>query len=179
MGESGENEISSQEAEPFWSAIRGKYCWNVAAGIGSFFTMEFGSPELLVREALDADRLRQVQSERSRAHLSRRKVIVKGEWSLWIYQCAWRILVGGSEACTSSTDRGAMDSCLREVDGRTLERLRVEPSTAMTFFYFEGGLVLECGPSEPSDGSQWILSFADGAVLSYTNDGRWMLEPSA
>src|SRR5947209_15880038 len=70
--------------------VYGLPCWNAKEGYGSFLTMEFGEPHLVIREP----RSRPEFSPRLRRALARRLVTVRGEWHLWIYCCQWYVYTG-------------------------------------------------------------------------------------
>jgi hypothetical protein len=80
--------------------LYGKPCWGVKPGFGSFLTLEFGKPNLEVREPLVASK---AASERVRQALARRRVQVHGEWHLWIYCCHWEVLSGNKRVGDSSS----------------------------------------------------------------------------
>ena len=69
-------------ATAFVSPLIGETAWNVAKGHGSFLTLEFRPPSLVVVE-----------------HASRasRTAYVRGAWGLWIYCCHWKIMHAGAQ----------------------------------------------------------------------------------
>ena len=87
--------------EATFQPIYGLPCWNAKAGYGSFLTMEFGEPHLVIREP----RSRPDSSPRLQRLLARRLVTVRGEWHLWIYCCEWQVESGGRVIGDSSSTR--------------------------------------------------------------------------
>lgn len=59
-------------------------CWSVKQGHGSFLTFEFGEPHLKIVEPRPAEG---ITCQKVRRDFSNRKVIVHGDWHLWIYCC--------------------------------------------------------------------------------------------
>lgn len=80
--------------------LYGEPCWGVKPGVGSFLTLEFGKPNLQVREPVVATK---GASASVRQTLARRQVRVHGEWHLWIYCCHWEVLSGNKRIGDSST----------------------------------------------------------------------------
>lgn len=60
----------------------GETAWNVAKGYGSFLTLEFEPPSLVVIE---------------HASQARRTAYVRGAWGLWVYCCHWKITHAGAQ----------------------------------------------------------------------------------
>jgi hypothetical protein len=96
----------------------GTPCWNVKPGFGSFVTLEFGRPHLVVNEPRSATALAGA-SRRVRRRLTRRRVCVRGRWRPWIYCCDWEARVGGAIRGDSSSARR------RASGGEALDGLRL------------------------------------------------------
>ncbi len=89
--------------ESAFSPIYGSPCWNVKPGHGSFLTLEFGQPRIEFHEPRAVNYSR---SLRLKQHHARRRVIIHGEWYLWIYCCYWNFFSTGRLSETATTRRG-------------------------------------------------------------------------
>ena len=67
--------------EAVFSSLYGMPCWGVKPGQGSFLTMEFGQPHLEIRDPRETLHTRSVKLKQAYA---KRKVILHGEWFLWV-----------------------------------------------------------------------------------------------
>jgi hypothetical protein len=66
----------------------GQFVWAVKRGHGTFLTMEFGKPHLVVREPSASTS----QNPQVSKLLARRMVGVIGDMSLWVRDAQWAIL---------------------------------------------------------------------------------------
>jgi len=94
--------------------IVGLHCWNVRRGHGSFLTLDFGDPSVVVGES----RQRTVQLRGLDRELMIRSAVVRGEWHLWIYCCEWSLSVGGHPLAHSESDDVTMSRALSVLDGK-------------------------------------------------------------
>jgi hypothetical protein len=76
------------QIERSFAKLQGKLCWGAKRGFGSFLTLEFASPRLVVRELPSSTR---AVSRRVQKLFARRLVSARGRWHLWIYCCEWRV----------------------------------------------------------------------------------------
>src|SRR6202044_1321814 len=113
--------------------ILGKPCWDVKPGHGSFLTLEFGKPHLVVREPIAAKKAR---SAKVRSHLARRYVHVCGEWHLWIYGCDWEVRSKGKRIGDSSTKLGIRRAA-NILNGQKLIRYSILPRKVQSIFSFD------------------------------------------
>lgn len=139
-------------------------------------TLEFGEPHLHIQEPREVPA---GASERVRKLLSRRHVIVRGQWHLWIYCCAWEVytgdtLIGDSDLEGSTKERIELGAA--ELNGQRLMRVDLDPGHGTSVFHFDLGSRLETRPYEHS--KQWMLYRPDGTVLSYRADGWYSLHRS-
>lgn len=162
--------------EKIFEPLYGHPCWNAKSGYGSFLTMEFGEPHLVIREPRVAG---PETSDRRRRDLARRHVYLRGAWHLWIYCSEWHVytgdtLIGDSDLEGSTKER--IDLAAAELDGQVLTRVTLDPHRGSSVFYFDLGSRLETRPYEP-DTKQWYLYQPDGNVLTYRSDGYYNQSP--
>ena len=159
--------------ERSFAEVRGKLCWGVNCGFGSFLTLEFGPPHLVVRQ-LRAPMPPDV-SPRVRRALARRAVHARGRWHLWIYCCAWFVRANGRLVGDWTTKR-RIDRAARELNGQKLLDVTIPPRGARTRFLFDAGVELETKPYDRSS-EQWLFYEPDGNVLVWRADRRYQHGP--
>lgn len=98
----------------FVEPVLGRPSWLVRRGHGSFVTMEFGEPEVDVREP----RLMPVFIEGAPAKTNQRYSFVGGEWHLWIYCCRWSLTLDGVQLAHCESDDLTMARALRQTIGK-------------------------------------------------------------
>jgi hypothetical protein len=150
-------------------ALLGLPCWGVKRGYGSFLTLQFGEPQLLVREPMAA----KSGSAKVRRSLARRHVVVHGAWRLWIYCCDWRVESAGKTVGDASTRR-RIDAAARALDGQKLIGITLGPRGARTKFIFDLGAVLETRPYDRTS-EQWMLYTPTGHVVTFRADRRYAI----
>ena len=152
--------------------VYGQPCWGAKSGYGSFLTMEFGEPSLVINEAL---KLGPDFSRTMQKRLNRRRIHVRGEWHLWIYCCEWRLYTGkklvGDSALESSSKRRIIRAA-KELDAQKLIQVEIDPSQGTSIFTFELDSRLETKPYD-ADSDQWFLYEPSGKVFSYRADGMY------
>ena len=144
--------------------ILGCPAWQVKKGYGSFLTLEFGEPSLVIDEPREPRRPRN------------RIVTIRGDWHLWIYCCNWEIAQDGKRLAHSESDDEIIAKATAQLDGQCLERLWMEPGTVVTHFEFDLGAVLKTFPYDDDDdepNEQWMLYEPSGDVLSVRSDNRF------
>ena len=159
---------SASQIERSFAKLRGKPCWGVKRGFGSFLTLEFGSPRLVVREPHSPTGN---VSRRVRKLLARRRVHARGRWHLWIYCCEWRVSSNGVVIGDSTTSR-RIDRAARELNGQKLLDVVIRPRGARTRFVFDLGAELETRPFDRSR-EQWLLYEPGGHVLAWRADRKY------
>ena len=148
--------------------IYGKPCWGVKQGYGSFLTLEFGKPRIVVREPIVASKS---ATEKVRKSLARRLAYPRGEWHLWIYCCDWRAMYRGKRIGNSSTDVGIRRAATF-LNGQKLLRFSVSPRKLRCVFRFDLGGALITWPFDRTR-EQWLLYEPSGKVLVLRADGRF------
>ena len=164
-------ETSPDEPENVLLPLIGQLAWLVQRGHGSFLTIEFGSPHLVVREPIAAPPDREPLA---RKMLARRRVFITGDWHFWVEHSDWQLSVRGDTVASEDMDRARVDECLKELDGQRLLSVKPgdPPHSVLLEFDLEASLRI-CPASYASDeDAQWSLYVMDGDILSYRTDGR-------
>jgi hypothetical protein len=160
--------------ERTFAKLYGKPCWGVKQGHGSFLTIEFGKPHLEIREPIVA---RAGASKKVRAGLARRGAYVVGEWHLWIYCCAWEVLLNGGQLAHSESSNSRIMRAANFLNGQKLVRFSIAPRGTRCIFEFDLGGVLKTWPYSRTD-EQWLLYEPNGKVLALRADKRYSHAPS-
>jgi hypothetical protein len=154
--------------EKVFAGILGKPCWDVKPGQGSFLTLEFGKPHLVVREPIAASKN---ASARVRELLARRQVHARGEWHLWIYYCNWEVCCRGKRVGDSST-RMSTRRAADFLNGQKLIRISILPRKVQSIFVFDLGATLKTIPYD-KNGEQWMIFEPSQKVRALRADGRY------
>ena len=156
------------EIEKSFRRIYGKPCWGVSPGVGSFLTLEFGRPNLEIREPTVAS---ERASAKVRKHLARRTVHVHGEWHLWIYCCDWELRDDARRIGDGST-KLRIRRAAEFLDGQSLTRFSISPRNANCVFEFDLGATLITRPYDKRS-EQWLLFEPSHRVLTLRADGHY------
>jgi len=159
--------------ERAFAALAGRPCWGVRRGHGSFLTLEFGRPRLVVFEPRRAPN---GASPKVRRSLARRHVFVRGQWHLWIYCCQWSLKVDG-RVVGDWTTKPRVDRAARALDGQRLLGIKIAPRGAGTTFIFDLGGELETKPYDRRS-EQWRLFEPNHRVLTWRADRRFQHKAS-
>jgi hypothetical protein len=152
-----------------FARVYGKPCWGVKQGYGSFLTMEFGKPHLVIREPIVASAK---ASEKVRANLATRGAYVRGDWHLWIYCCTWEVLFNGKQVAHNESSDSRIVRAANFLNGQKLVRFSLVPRGTRCVFEFDLGGVLKTWPYSRTD-EQWLLYEPTGTVLVLRADKRY------
>lgn len=143
----------------------GQPLWGARQGYGSFITLEFCAPELIVNEWQSA------------SGELRRQAYVRGRWHVWIYCCAWRFTAHGEPVAWSEDSRDTIARATAMLDGQKLTGLSLNPNAGTTRFTFDLGGQLDTWPvhGDPTE-EQWFI-YGPERVFAYRADGRCSLGP--
>lgn len=137
--------------------ILGKKAWAVSLGIGSFVTMEFGSPV---------------------SSLGKLKYPC-GEWHLWITHCAWRLEKGNEVMAAAEDPRPKLQNAIQCMEGLALHSVHVTPPALETVFVFDDKVVLRLFPIySGEDYEHWMLYTPDRRVLVIGPGTSWTYQSS-
>lgn len=154
--------------ENVFKRIYGKACWGVKQGYGSFLTLEFGEPHLVIREPIVASKSASLKVRRS---LASRQAYPQGQWHLWIYCCTWKVLSHGKRVGDDST-KARIRGVAKLLDGQKLTRFSISRRRLECAFEFDLGGTLITRPYDKR-GEQWLLYEPSGKVLVLRADGRY------
>jgi hypothetical protein len=179
--------LSTQEAqvanqllapiEKIFKPLIGQPAWHVKQGHGSFLTFEFGKPHLEISQpTVIKQRYPHLVKETEKKRM-RRTVQIHGDWSLWIYCCAWAISQDGNDIAESESSNEVIKVATDYLDGQALLNVIIEPESVSTSFQFDLGGRLQTWPDD-TDGEQWFLFKPDGKVLTIRADGRYSHHPA-
>ena len=146
--------------------------WQVFKSAGSILTMAFGTPSLQVGDV----RPRVPTSEIEKFGPVQRRTYVKGEWSLRIDCCDWRLLNEESLMCHSESDGEALADATYFLAGQSLKSIAMYTGTAGSVFDFDlgGKLITMPYPDEP-EYDQWVLGLPDGRYLAIRADQKYSI----
>ena len=138
-------------------------CWNVTAEFGSWLSIRFGQPHLLVREGNPKSKLK---------GLRRRAVFVEGEFLLWIEMGSWRLLEDGKQLFHSEQARAYLRRAAARLDSQKLSRIELTLHPSKTVFAFDHGSELHVQPTEKAqpDEALWHM-YGAGRCLSLLANG--------
>jgi len=154
--------------ERVFRGLYGKPCWGVANWFGSGIHLEFGKPQLEIREPRMADLK---ASRRVRDLLARRLVVVHGDWHLCIDVCHWEIFQQGKRVGTSRS-RSDLQRIVDSLNGQKLTRFSFRLRGTDCVFEFDLGGLLVTHRLEP-EYEQWTLFEPSGHVLTLRGDKRY------
>jgi hypothetical protein len=151
------------------TALTGKYfanlhalpCWNSFGEYGTWLSLYFGRPRVVVHEALKRSRLKR---------LRRRRAYVSGEFLLWVEMGSWEYSDrDGSRIKPSS--RKTIRHAAKLLCGQSLRRVVVKPRAVETIFRFDYGTLRvwpyrDLQPDDPL----WHL-YTPKRVLTLRRDG--------
>ena len=157
--------IAQMALSDFVSPFLGQPVWGAKQGYGSFLSLEFCAPELIVKEW---------QSETKGL---RRQAYVRGRWNVWIYCCDWRFTAYGEQIAWSEDARDEIARAMGMLDGQKLNDVSLDPATGKSHFTFDLGGQLETWPTgdDPTE-EQWFI-YGPENVFGYRADGRFSKQP--
>jgi hypothetical protein len=116
--------------------LAGLPSWLVEKGHGSFITLEFGQPELIIREP----RMMHTMIEGAPSEAMRRLTSVRGQWHLMIDYCQWSLTLDGIPLADDESDDQRMHRALRVLNGQAITGISIDPVDATTRFSFRSRL---------------------------------------
>lgn len=159
---------------PLIDQLHDMQCWNVENAYGTFLTLEFGKPHLrIARFNKPADRL---ASSIAMPPIEVQKVMVVGDWHLWIYCCSWK-LIFGNKTIGDYTSKRMINNAVKILDGLKLKNIIINKKQVLTRFVFENDIHLETKRYD-RDSEQWMLYQFPKNVFTFCANGRLLVENS-
>lgn len=155
-----------------FARIIGLPAWSVRRGYGTFLTMEFGQPSLVIREPMNSS---QPSDKLAREREVRRLVSVQGQWHLWLYCSTWRVFDQVRGLIGDSSSRLSIDMAAKYLDGQALQRAQLVRRPFKTVLEFDLGASLEIVPYSRQD-ELWMLYEPEGSVLTVRADRKYSYE---
>lgn len=162
-----------EKPEDAFLPIVGKFAWGVRRGHGTFLTMEFGAPHLIVREPIIAS---PSTSPRVKRNLAKRRVTIAGHWHFWIQYSCWEIHTANYSVTNKDEDVSLVDEALSELDGQILLSAAPgeAPNSCVLNFDLEGSICMS--PSPEIDNDQWSIHEVGCEIISFDNNGKITIE---
>jgi hypothetical protein len=132
----------------------GRLAWSVCRVHGSILTIEFGEPHFRVREPIIASA---GASERVRRNLARRRVHIRGEWTLEINNVFWEIITRYAMVNSDAFAIGELQDTLNEVDGQRLLSVEAGAEAGSFVLIFDLGASLYIRPNASDEDDQWTI----------------------
>jgi len=162
-----------KQVKALFEPLMRRVVWQMRRGHGSFLTMEFGTPHLVVREpivpSLD-------HSDRVTRILRRRRVDVTGDWHFWVEYGDWRISTADGVLTSDDPPGSSSDECLRDLEGQRLVSVVPGSHAQSCGFEFDLGGSLDIWPSNEIPDDQWSLYRWDGDIAAFSNTGALIFE---
>jgi hypothetical protein len=160
-----------QKIDELLQRLMGEFVWSVKRGYGTFLTMEFGSPHLVIREPVKSTS----ESASVASLLGRRNVSIIGDSSLWIRNSHWAIFTKDAVADLNSSDV-IVQEMLRNLDGQKVSAIHRADDTILEF---DLGATLRLGKSIfPTETTSvlWTLGQFENSSITLLNDGSTMTD---
>lgn len=151
--------------QDFVAPFLGQPVWGAQQGYGSFLSLEFCDPELIVREW------------QSDGKGLRRQAHVRGRWHIWIYCCEWRFTAHGDQIAWSEDARDDIARAMGMLNGQNLNGISLDPEAGKSRFTFDLGGQLETWPTgDDATEEQWFI-YGLGDVFGFRADGSYSKQP--
>jgi hypothetical protein len=122
-------------AEDAFAPLVGVPSWLVRKGNGSFVTLEFGEPKVVIGEP----RMSRLSIDGAPPEAMRRSARVQGQWHLWIYCCRWSLSLDTTELAHNESDDITIERALHLLNGQAITAVTVSPADGSTKFTFDLG----------------------------------------
>jgi len=122
--------------------VIGLRAWDPSIGVGSFLTIEFGSPRVTSAG------------------------VTQGAFHLWIYGSSWSIRKRGNNIATSEQDHATMATGAHVLDDALVQGFEFDPDQMTLTLRLDSDLELIVRPSEDPDMEEWLLYLNDGTVIT-------------
>lgn len=137
-----------------FSQVVGLRAWSPAVGVGSFLTLEFGSPRVTSAG------------------------VTQGSFHLWIYGASWLIRQRGDLLTTSEDNHAVMLAGAQAMKDAVMRGFEFDPDVMTLTLRFDPDLDLVITPLGDAEMEEWFLYLDDGTVIT-AGPGRSILRESA
>lgn len=147
----------------YFRKVSGLPCWGVQSEFGTWLSLEFGEPRLDIKEAIPDSKF-----------LNRRRVFVKGPYSLWIEMGSWELYEKGSRPIFHSGQvRKQLRRAAARLSGQILIGISQSKRPVVTEFTFDHGYRLRVTAyyRARKDEPLWHL-YTKRGVISLRMDGK-------
>jgi len=158
-----------EKPEDAFLPIVGQLAWSVRRAHGTFLTMEFGSPHLIVREPIAAS---SAASAKVRRNLARRRVSIVGDWHFWVKYAQWEMRTASCSMSSRDAEVALIEEALGELDGQILSSVSGGTVLSSCVLRFDLGGLLHIWPMPEIDDDQWSIHEAGGRIISCDPNGR-------
>jgi len=146
----------------------GHFVWGVKRGHGSFFVMNIGSPRLNIREPIE---LHAGKNKKIIENFKRRKIVISGDYLVWIQNCKWCISCCRKKLASSESAAVEIEHACKILDGQKLLDITYQ-SNGTSIFKFDLGAQIEADPSIESEEDQWSIYKLDDVIVSFDQKGN-------
>jgi hypothetical protein len=149
----------------------GKTCWSVQmSGVGSLANLQIGEKVKRAQPLLHQD-----------FKLSMEERAYIGEYVLYLEECPWRLETAEAVVCTwmdESTPDGQMNTGLKQVIDRQVERAEITRPALDLTLYFTGHYVLRVFPDQvdPDEGDNYSITHNETATYVIAADSTLYIE---
>jgi hypothetical protein len=154
----------------------GQYVWSVRNGVDTFITMEFGETHRVIYEPIQAS---EDASTLIRKILGRRKISIKGDFSLWVRDSRWSIFTKHAAVNWDSDLAAVREMISNHLDGqKVLSAVRRADETVLEF---DLGTTLRLGKSMfPTDMESmlWTIQVWGSSRVGLLNNGAVFVSTS-
>lgn len=150
-----------RELQKILNNLVGLTARRVKLGYGSFITMDFGNDiEVKVKTKTGVNK-----------H-------TRGEWHLWVYQCAWRIDKNDKPVVGSEDDRKIIEKLVKCIEGKVLKKFEILTDSFDAKLTFSGNIVLYLFSHITVEVEQWMLYTPGDKVLVVGPSTQWKYSSS-
>lgn len=137
-----------------FARVVGLRAWAPSVGVGSFLTIEFGTPRTTSAG------------------------VAQGSFHLWVYGSTWDIRRRGDSLATSEQDRTVMIAGARILGDQRVTGYDFDPDLMRLILRFEADLELIIRALGDAEMEEWFLYLDDGTVIT-AGPGQNVIQESA
>ena len=149
----------------YFSPLSDLPCWNTTSEFGSWLSLRFGQPRLDIREGNPG-----AKSDR----LKRRRVVVEGDFLLWIEMGAWELVENQKRLFHSEQSRASLRRAAARLEGQKVSGVEILTAPLCTVFHFDLGSTVHVHPTKNAEPDEplWHL-YNQEYCLSLLANGKF------